>query len=305
MDLEDKERLDRDSARNALEVMIYKCKEILWEDEISAFATEEELEKLKTISSVASEWLEDNAETAKKAELEAQLAILEPLHSKVSFRKNEAYSRPLKVEQFQNLLNESTNLAKLINETIIADNKTANSIENSTDPLLNATIFKPPPLFMQGELDYLVKITERESKWLSAQLLIQQALAANVNPVLLTKDIEDRMRPIQFKMKSLDIVEREAMRLYQQNAFKAAMSKSKSSTSSSSKSSATEAKASETATPDLKKAEPPFEHDGKKSETPPVDSDKDEDNTERLPGTEDGDATNGLGEQEGHDAKDL
>jgi hypothetical protein len=206
MDVEDKERADREEARNTLEVTIYKCKELQWEDDTSNFATETEMETLKNLASEASEWLEDHAETAPKVELDKQKALLAPLHTKIAHRKREFETRPVLIEKFKDVLNQSITLAGVINNTLISTaNLTQEAAVNATNT--NTTSIMDG-LYTQSELDNLVKVIERESKWLSDMIFKQEALASTEDPVLESKDLEARIKPLNYINKGLNLVDR-------------------------------------------------------------------------------------------------
>lgn len=208
MDLEDKKRLERDESRNNLEAMIYKCKELTWEDSVAPFATEEEMEKLKQLSADASEWLEDNAEAATIEAFDAQFALLKPLYTKINFRMRENESRPIKIDHFKDILNQSIKLAETINNTITSAKTSTPDLNITADDAKNQTELSTDGLYTQLELDKLVEVIEKETKWLSDMIFKQESLEKNVDPVLLSNDLETRVKPMEFMINSLNFVER-------------------------------------------------------------------------------------------------
>eukprot|EP00842_Homolaphlyctis_polyrhiza_P004432 jgi/Hompol1/4990/HPOL_004075-RA len=175
MDEEDQKREEREAARNKLESFLYKCKELIWDDETEKYATETELEAFKTGVSETSEWLEDHSETAASSELTGKQTSLQKLRAKFVFRRKEADKRPAAIEEF------SAKLAKAV-ERLEAFRSMVD--EDGT------ALFKP------DELKNFQTSLDEDAQWLAETREKQDKLELNQDPVLKSKDLDAKGKTI-------------------------------------------------------------------------------------------------------------
>ncbi|KAH9249776.1 hypothetical protein BASA81_012454 [Batrachochytrium salamandrivorans] len=144
MDVEDRAREDREASRNTLESYLYRCKELVSDDDAAQFATSEEFEALKAAIAEQSEWLEDNSETAVVSELTERYSSLKKLRGKIAFRRSQAQKRPDAIAAYKAKLD--TSLGKL-------------------QTYLNATHEDGASLYNAEDLESFKKVIEGESEW--------------------------------------------------------------------------------------------------------------------------------------------
>ncbi|KAH6587169.1 hypothetical protein BASA61_003840 [Batrachochytrium salamandrivorans] len=187
MDVEDRAREDREASRNTLESYLYRCKELVSDDDAAQFATSEEFEALKAAIAEQSEWLEDNSETAVVSELTERYSSLKKLRGKIAFRRSQAQKRPDAIAAYKAKLD--TSLGKL-------------------QTYLNATHEDGASLYNAEDLESFKKVIEGESEWFEKTHAEQEKLSLNEDPVLKTKDLDNRMRTFELMMSLLNPIAR-------------------------------------------------------------------------------------------------
>jgi len=129
-DLADKERREKEEAKNALESFLYGTREKMYEDSFIAASTEAERESLSEKLSEFGDWLYDEGENAATKEYKSRLNQLETLHDKIIRRINESENRPVYVPLFRDILaNYSTEIHNLAKEREITEEEVNQFLE--------------------------------------------------------------------------------------------------------------------------------------------------------------------------------
>jgi hypoxia up-regulated 1 len=178
MDQEDDQRAQLETARNQLESYIYKCKELMWEDDIEEYTKPDELEKLKELVAELGEWLEDHMDTGTMDEFLKQKGKLFDVAGPVFSRRSEFSQRPVQIEN----LNKGISIAEKLTEYL----KT-----NLTDTLIT-----------QEEFDLFQKEIKKIQDWAIEMNEKQSSLSKSDDPVLLIKDLKAKQKLLK-KMVSL------------------------------------------------------------------------------------------------------
>merc|ERR1712130_47878 len=160
-------------AKNALESYAYDTQGKLQYDfsDWTPFASEEEKTKLLGAVDDNLAWLYGDGESAAKEQFQNKLSELQVLSAPLELRKNESETRAPALEKLKQTLQTYKDLLAS------QDEQYAHITPEQKQPLQD-------------------KITETE-EWLSKMQEKQEALAKNVDPVLLTSEIEQRQAALQ------------------------------------------------------------------------------------------------------------
>lgn len=184
MDKADNLRLAREKARNDLETLLYKTKDVYYDEKDELlYASEKEVVEMKRVCDLISEWLEEHAETANTPQLEKYISTIEPLFRSIHQRKIEHDYRPSKLEALQNTLTSAEELVLQMAGSL----KLAQS-PGDADP--SGRKAELAALYKQDELDMLTKKLADTTQWLNPLKAQQQALALNQDSVLTTVDLD-------------------------------------------------------------------------------------------------------------------
>lgn len=107
MDGEDQLRRVREEARNNLESYVYGTREFLYESDLEQVSTQEQRDALKSTLDVASEWMEDHAETASITDLRKHLDSLKTLREPMALRRTELGLRDPSVKAMEKALKKA------------------------------------------------------------------------------------------------------------------------------------------------------------------------------------------------------
>jgi hypoxia up-regulated 1 len=223
----DKARLQREEALNQLEAFTYTIRDLLEGDAFIEASSEKERTKLADLSSETSDWLYADGAEATKDVLKSKLKVLKDLVAPIQKRVEESEKRPelttsLKesLERTSEFLNkikeqiaEHESWHKAASESASASSSTESSSteaagEKATDEFdglededsAAATARKMedvikekgpiPPLYTLEDLKEASELYKSTQDWLNELEPKQAKLAANVDPVLLIKDLK-------------------------------------------------------------------------------------------------------------------
>ncbi|KAI8907250.1 heat shock protein 70 family [Gorgonomyces haynaldii] len=179
MDAEDEERFAREAARNGLEAYIYKSKELLWDDDSLEYFVPSELESFKELVEKASEWLEDHGDAAGTAALKEQLNLLEPVHSKVQWRKKTYDLQSTYKERVEKVIANSRKLADIVKSNV-------------------------PDSYTEEEADGFVKAIDAQEQWFKESFEKQETNPKSVDPLVTQEIVDERLTGLGISAKKLN-----------------------------------------------------------------------------------------------------
>ncbi|TQS37604.1 hypothetical protein Golomagni_01917 [Golovinomyces magnicellulatus] len=215
----------RDESLNRLEGLTYKVRDLLEESEFISVSTQKERTKLEIKSKDISEWIYSEGIEASKEELKEKLQELEDLISPINFRKAEISIRPEKIISLQSALNETNQLILSVTEQIVSDKKklsetlASNSYSEASATAKPSYVEEPkssqeedstttdtapiemptfdPPVYTESDLTTPKTLFDEYSLWLTNKLAEQEKLEKTDDPVLLSKDIDEKVKKLQ------------------------------------------------------------------------------------------------------------
>ncbi|KAJ1851384.1 lumenal Hsp70 protein [Coemansia sp. RSA 1822] len=175
MDDSDAARIARHGAANQLESLVYHLRDIAEDDDVVAVTTPAQRDALDAALTAASEWLEDNAEHAQTAAIEAQIATLRTLEAPITFRKAQHAARPDRIDTLRTTIAQAENFTALIRaQYSSAEIDSAAEVLEALEDSLDSTL-----------------------SWLDAMVIKQDALAPSDDPVLTVEDIDAKAQAIE------------------------------------------------------------------------------------------------------------
>ncbi|XP_044147403.1 hypoxia up-regulated protein 1 isoform X2 [Bufo gargarizans] len=175
----DLEKHEREKAANSLEAFIFETQDKLEQNEFRKVSTKDQREEILLKLSQASTWLEDEGYTAATKELKDKLSELKKVCKSLFFKVEERRKWPEKLSALDSLLNHSSIFLK--SARMIPDDD---------------------PIFTEIELNTLEKLINDTWVWKNETLAEQAKLPATEKPILLSKDIEQKLaaldREIQY-----------------------------------------------------------------------------------------------------------
>lgn len=170
---------EREKAANSLEAFIFETQDKLEQVEFRKVSTKDQREEISSKLSQASSWLEEEGYTATTKELKDKLSELKKACKTLFFKVEERRKWPDKLAALDSLLNHSSIFLK--SARMIPDDD---------------------PIFTEVELNTLEKLINDTWVWKNETLAEQAKLSATEKPVLLSKDIEQKLaaldREIQY-----------------------------------------------------------------------------------------------------------
>ncbi|KAI1005839.1 hypothetical protein K3495_g2381 [Podosphaera aphanis] len=221
----DKLKRLRDEALNQLESFAYKSRDLLEDAEFIAASTEEERADLKAQAEETGDWIYSGGADANREELRQRLKKMEGITKIVANRRSETASRPEKIAALQKALDDNKQLIASISDQILshankhdefsskvvaeesaasatypiasdsASSEGDKSTETATAPAEKQTM--EPPVYTSADTDKLQKLNDEYSGWLADKIAEQDKLTAQDNPVLLSKDLEEKTKALQ------------------------------------------------------------------------------------------------------------
>lgn len=199
MDQQDHDRLERETLQNELESLVYKCREVSTDDEVSQYATENELAALEKKSSDVGDWLDSSSEKTAKLEFEKRFNELLAMHSRIIYRKRQDECR-------------DDLLAEL--EAAVLDAEALQASINLTDTTLGQ-------LYTSHEIEGLNSSVYNTTVWMTLRKQEQSLLLKTDDPRFSCEDVAVRVKFIGEMLRSLDLSERlksRAMRVAREKA---------------------------------------------------------------------------------------
>ncbi|XP_063799542.1 hypoxia up-regulated protein 1 [Pseudophryne corroboree] len=166
----DFEKHEREKAANSLEAFVFETQDKLEQKEYRKVSTEEQREEISNKLSQASSWLEDEGYTATTKELKDKLSELKKLCKALFFKVEERRKWPDRLTALDSLLNHSSIFLK-----------SARMIPQDDQ------------IFTDVELSTLEKLINDSWTWKNETLAEQAKLSSTDKPVLLSKDIEQKL----------------------------------------------------------------------------------------------------------------
>ncbi|XP_075696247.1 hypoxia up-regulated protein 1 isoform X2 [Rhinoderma darwinii] len=175
----DLEKHEREKAANSLEAFIFETQDKLEQGEFRKVSTKEQREEISSKLAQASTWLEDEGYSATTKELKEKLSELKKACKSLFFKVEERRKWPDKLAALDSLLNHSSIFLKSAR-----------------------MLPEDDPIFTEVELNTLEKLINDTWIWRNETLAEQAKLPATEKPVLLSKDIEQKLaaldREIQY-----------------------------------------------------------------------------------------------------------
>lgn len=172
----ERERLENAEARNELEAFVYSTRELMYDEEIHQFSTEEERDDISEQMMDAADWLYDEGEEASTYEYKRKLRELRGLLSGMLLRQSEQEDLPAAKDILRGFV-------------ALALNMTADIVT-----VRNVT---------EEEYQEFVESLETALTWLDEKEAEQNALELNEDPILLSEQVTDRTDRLSKQMKKL------------------------------------------------------------------------------------------------------
>ncbi|KAI9652934.1 MAG: Hypoxia up-regulated protein 1 [Trizodia sp. TS-e1964] len=228
-DSSDSSRQRREEALNALEAFTYRSRDLLTNNDFITASTDFERTNLRTKSQAASDWLQDEGIKADREDLKKKLKELKEIVQPIEARLKENKERPEKISALKDSLQKTQALANTLKEQILKDIESAEILASASassesasaststsaaaaneagpDELDDDPAAEPstpsaqpketpaaparvlPSLDDMNELNAEYEATE---SWLKAKIAEQAKLLPSEDPVLLTKDIDEK-----------------------------------------------------------------------------------------------------------------
>lgn len=236
----DKARLQREEALNQLEAFTYKIRDLLEGEAFIEASSEKERTKLTDLASETSDWLYADGAEATKEVLKSKLKVLKDLVAPIQKRVEESEKRPELTTSLKESLERTSEFLNKIKEQIAeheswhksaSESASASSSTESSsteaagekatgdfdgledDDSAAATARKMedvikekgpiPPLYTLEDLKEASDLYKSTQDWLNELEPKQAKLAANVDPVLLIKDLKakrDKLEKISMEV---------------------------------------------------------------------------------------------------------
>lgn len=221
----DRSRRLREEALNQLEGFTYKARDLLDDADFVAASTEAERASLESKAKAASEWIYSGGADASREELREKLKEMKDIVTPIEFRKTEAVARPEQLRVLESILAETKQVIEGITGQIENDTKIRASFSSSVSAVKAATTTAPssiddfagleddeatattsapaeeetmdPPVYTEADLILPKSLLEFTSNWLGEKLSAQSKLSPTDDPVLLSKDLEEKAKQLQ------------------------------------------------------------------------------------------------------------
>ncbi|OAQ73256.1 Hsp70 family chaperone [Pochonia chlamydosporia 170] len=223
----DKARFQREEALNQLEGYTYKIRDLLEGESFVGASTERERSELSKKASEIGDWLyEDGAEAAKEV-FKAKLKTLQDIVVPIQSRIQEAENRPERIKTLKDSIKRITEYVDSIHKQISeyeewqatsasasasGSSTTSASTESATSEFdgledddakdtkkknePEEPVGPIPPLFKKEELKELETVLKTTKDWLIEMEPKQEKLPITANPVLLVKDITEKIKKL-------------------------------------------------------------------------------------------------------------
>ncbi|XP_047028167.1 hypoxia up-regulated protein 1 [Helicoverpa zea] len=184
LNLNDKKRIERETALNNLEAFVVDAQMKMDMEEYAECGTEQQIEEIKKLCSETSEWLYEDGYEAATELFEAKLAALKDKTSPIFYKHWEHRERPDAVSSLRSMLNSSREFLKM-----------AKNFTKDANP--------EKDVFTDVEINLLEKKIEETTSWLSTSIKEQKALKKNDDIKLTVDSIREKMANLDREMKYL------------------------------------------------------------------------------------------------------
>ncbi|KAJ1931815.1 lumenal Hsp70 protein, partial [Kickxella alabastrina] len=178
MDDDDKARFAHHDAINQLETLIYHLRDIVEDEDVVTVTTNDEREALSEAVSQAAEWLESSAESSGVGLIDSKVKALKEIEKPIVHRRTQAAKRPDHISSLRAIVAQAEGLVAIYRREYTAD-----EIAPAADVL--------------RELEDTLDST---TSWLDEMTSKQDALAAHVDPVLTTADMDSKAVAIELSL---------------------------------------------------------------------------------------------------------
>jgi len=190
----DLDRAAREGALNELQSLSFDLQEKMYEEEYESASTEEEREKIRSESSLISDWLDEEAGVdTPLADFNSRLKTLKDLMAPINARVKEHKGRPEALEKLEQVFNTSSSF-----------------LEKSKDKVGEEGLFK------EKELEALTKKIKEVKKWRDEKVAEQALAPLNEMPKLtvsmINAKIHDLESEVQFLIQKAKMVKAEQER---------------------------------------------------------------------------------------------
>ncbi|KAI2631865.1 stress protein ORP150 [Hypoxylon sp. NC1633] len=261
----DKSRRLREEALNKLEGFTYKVRDLLDSESFIAASTSEERDSLAKKAGEVSEWLYDDGADAPREELRSKMKGLKDLVSPVEKRIEENGKRPELVKNLRTALDETNTFIDTIKGKIAEAEAYVSSLSSSTTSTseTSSTVTSAPsqdaddfegleddetttsttttaaaegrgpaaPIYTMDDLKDITALSKSVVDWLDDKLAEQEKLPETADPVLLAKDLTEKMKKLEKASRDLamkSVKNSEKTKKKSSSSRKASKSKSKS-----------------------------------------------------------------------------
>merc|ERR1711935_1141279 len=190
----DQDRAAREGALNELQSLSFDLQEKMYEEEYETASTEAEREKIRSESSLVSEWLDEEAGVdSPLADFTSRLKTLKDLMAPIAARVKEHKYRPEALEKLEQVFNTSNNFLEKSKEKVGEDG-----------------------WFKEKELEALAKKIKEVKKWRDEKIAEQDAAPRSEMPKLtvsmINSKIHDLESEVQFLIQKAKMVKAEQER---------------------------------------------------------------------------------------------
>jgi len=173
MDRRDKERMEREEAKNNLESYMYESKDKLStaEEAVATVTTEEQLEAIRTQIEETDEWLYGDGDSLAAVEYQKKKETIAKNVEAIFFRVTQAEERPKAVKRLQSD----------INKTLVSLPKWEDS----------------KPQITASEREEVLNITQKIQVWLEEKLEQQDKIPSHESPAFTVKELKIKQTPMK------------------------------------------------------------------------------------------------------------
>lgn len=180
----DKKRIERETALNNLEAFVVDTQMKIDMEEYAECATPEEIEEIRQLCSLTSEWLYEDGYEAATELFEEKLTALREKTNMMYYKHWEHRERPDAVAAVRNMLNSSKEFLKM-----------SKNFTKESNP--------DKDIFTDVEISVLEKKIDETEKWVKKSVEEQEALKKNEDIKLTVESIREKMHNLDREMKYL------------------------------------------------------------------------------------------------------
>ncbi|KAJ2698853.1 lumenal Hsp70 protein [Coemansia sp. IMI 203386] len=175
MDMDDKARIAHHNAINQLESLIYHLRDAVEDDDVVAVTSDDQRQEIAQAVSDAAEWLEDNMEGSAIELINARISTLKELEKPIIFRKIQMEKRLEHISSLRSVVTQAEGLISVFRSE-------------------HAQVALGPLGDVLKELEAILDTT---TSWIDTMESEQQALAPHDDPVLTTKEMDEKAMAIE------------------------------------------------------------------------------------------------------------